>query len=446
MKFRPEDKYTTIAAYAFLVILFTIGCVIVMLRIDEIWRAVVGFVTILNPLIYGFVIAYLLNRPCAYFEEKFAFVERKKPHKVLRRALSLLVVYLLILLLMTGFILSVVPQVVESYGDLQSQIYDYVSAAGNFVSDKLQHLSTLDIVLSNRGMTPPALVDENGHVISLLFHTIEEAENNETLQSLYQATQKTVRFDLAETFRDGIENFYRLISGLTPYILNFLMSLILQAKDFLMGLIISVYFLLAREKLLRGLFKCCCAVLGERRSVVCRRYFGRVNEIFFRYCSGMLTDAFLSTIFYLILLTACNFKYAPLLAVVMGMSNLIPYIGPLIGFLPSVFIVFLVSPSRTILFCILVIVMQLFDSHVIDSRVLHNPTILDPVWILIAVIVMSGLFGIWGMLMGVPLFSVIYMLCKEGVRRRLEKKHLPTDTAAYVPQSNNGDVKSKAKK
>lgn len=433
MKFRPDDRYTTIAAYVFCVILFTIGCVVVLLHLSELRHALLTLLTILKPVFYGFFIAYLLTRPANLLEKHvFAFVARRKPHPLLRRALSITVLYLLVLAVLVGFFAVIVPQVASGYNDLQSKISGYLGGATAWIGEKLDRFSSFEIHLSRPDSALPDLLREGEKIPKLFYHTIAEAEASPAVRELHAIQNATVRISLADTFRDAINDFYALINDLTPYIIDFLRSFITEAKNLLMGLIISVYLLLAREKLLGGWKTCLRAAFGGQRAEYADTYIRRINDVFFRYCSGMIADAALLVVIYLFFFAATGMPYAPLLAIIMGFANIVPYVGPLVGLLPCAFIVFLISPPRVLILLLLVLLIQIFDSHIIDRRVLHNPTMLDPVWILTAVVVMGGLFGMLGMLLGVPLFTVLYMICKEATRRRLEKKGEPVNTQDYL--------------
>lgn len=433
MKFRPNDRYTTIAVYVFGVILFTIGCTVVLLHLSGLYHGFLTLLSILKPIFYGFFIAYLLNRPVDFLEEHaFAFVCRRRPHVRLRRALSVIALYLLVLLILCGFFLVIVPQVASGYHDLQSKISLYLKDATVWIEEKLNRFSGFEIPLSRSDKALPHLISEGETVPHLFYHTIAEAEASVAVRELRAIQAATVGISLSDTFRDAVNDFYGLINRITPYIFDFLRGILTEAKNLILGMILSVYFLLAREKLRRGWKFCLSALFGTQRAERTDLFIRRINRIFFRYCSGMLVDASLLTLIYLFFFAAVNIPYAPLLAIMMGICNLVPYIGPLVGLLPCAFIVFLISPPRTLLLLMPVLLIQWFNSHIINRRILHNPTALDPVWILIAVIVMGGLFGILGMLLGVPLFTVLYMLCKEATHRRLEAKGAPIRTREYL--------------
>jgi predicted PurR-regulated permease PerM len=124
--------------------------------------------------------------------------------------------------------------------------------------------------------------------------------------------------------------------------------------------------------------------------------------------------------------------YAPLIGIVIAITNIIPIFGPFIGAIPCALILFVCKPSYAIIFAIMILIVQQIDGNIIVPRIHGASTGLPPVWIIVSITVMSGLFGFIGMFIGVPCFSVIYILIKQHVEKRLEQKSFSVSTVAYM--------------
>ena len=133
-------------------------------------------------------------------------------------------------------------------------------------------------------------------------------------------------------------------------------------------------------------------------------------------------------------MTILGMPYAPLISVIIAATNVIPFFGPFIGAIPSALILFVANPIYAVYFAIMVLVLQQIDGNIIAPRIHSASTGLDPVWVIVSITLMSGLFGFVGMFIGVPLFSVLYTLVKEQVEMRLAKKSLPLETVNYMSE------------
>ena len=123
--------------------------------------------------------------------------------------------------------------------------------------------------------------------------------------------------------------------------------------------------------------------------------------------------------------------YYPLISLIIGVTNIIPFFGPFIGAIPGAFIIFITSPGDPIWFCLLILLIQQIDGNYIGPKLIGSSIGLDPVWIIVSITVMSGLLGFTGMVFGVPIFAVIYAFIKNGVENKLKNKGLPQDTSEY---------------
>ena len=156
----------------------------------------------------------------------------------------------------------------------------------------------------------------------------------------------------------------------------------------------------------------------------------------YRILSGFINGKLLdSLIIGIIALVCCNllkFPYPMLLAVIIGVTNVIPFFGPFIGAIPCALLILLVSPLQCVYFCIFVLILQQFDGNILGPKILGDSTGLDSFWVLFSILLFGGLFGFAGMVLGVPVFAMFYSVISRLVRFGLRKKSLPEDTAVYL--------------
>ena len=143
-----------------------------------------------------------------------------------------------------------------------------------------------------------------------------------------------------------------------------------------------------------------------------------------------------------VVMSIIGLPYAPLISVIVGATNIIPYFGPYIGAIPSAILIFLVNPIQAIYFLIMILVIQQVDGNVIAPKIVGDSTGLSPFWVVFAILFMGGCFGIVGMVFGVPVFAIIYYYAGRYIRRKLERKEMPQDTNEYI-EFNKYDINRK---
>ena len=209
-------------------------------------------------------------------------------------------------------------------------------------------------------------------------------------------------------------------------------SVAIGALDIILGFVFAIYFLLAKEHLLAQIKKILRAIFKENTYQNILRIVSLTDNTFGKYFTGAILDSILVGIICFILMTILGMPYAPLISVIIAATNVIPFFGPFIGAIPSALILFVANPIYAVYFAIMVLVLQQIDGNIIAPRIHSASTGLDPVWVIVSITLMSGLFGFVGMFIGVPLFSVLYTLVKEQVEMRLAKKSLPLETVNYM--------------
>lgn len=392
IKFERNKKYATISIYAFLALCAVVIVYLVLRKFIEPLKIFAYIVKILAPIVYGLVIAYLLN-PILEFCEKhvFWFLSIKKPRKKLKRILSLIVTYILMFAFLAVFIYMLASQTYASFRDLMKNLDKYLLTLQNFILDLIDRFETSTGISTG----------------------IDDLES-----------------DVKNKFNEMI--IY--ISNNWRDIVNVVLKIVTVAKDLLLGLIISVYLLLSKEKLIAQVKKCAQAFMSEKTYLRVSHIVRTTDKTFGRFIMGKLIDSLIVGILFYIVFSILGFPYVPVIAFILGVCNIIPFFGPWIGSVPCGLIILIVSPQKFLLFALVVLIVQQIDGNIIDPLIVGDSIGLDAIWIIIAIIVMTGILGVLGMFIGVPLFSVIYILIKEKVNKNLESKGKSLELETYYPE------------
>lgn len=198
------------------------------------------------------------------------------------------------------------------------------------------------------------------------------------------------------------------------------------------GLLIMVYLLNYKEKLFAICRKFIAATCGQKRQDSLYEFADIVNETFIGFIVGRIIDSFIIGVLTYIILRICNIQFALMISVIVGVTNIIPFFGPFIGAIPSVFILLLEEPIQALYFIIIILVIQQLDGNVIGPKIVGNAIGISSFWVLVAVLVGGGVFGFTGMALGVPVFAVFYRYINKLTTRSLKKKNKDTLTADYI--------------
>ncbi len=431
MKLNWNKKYTTIAAYALIVIVVSILFVVFVFKFDEFKSGFSWVGGVAAPVIIGIVIAYILNPLMMYLEnrlfkklkegkpadenlvihtlktkigenavirqiEKHSASMEKRIHrrKVAARVLSLVLTFAIVLAILTGVLVAIVPSVAKSIVDLADQMPGYLTEIQAWAEKVFEQYPEVAQIVSS------------------------EVSDFADLVNKILAELKPVAGDIIGNVGSGL--------------FKFLGSLFTGLKNVLIGFIIAIYLLYSKERLLGQCKKIFVAFFKKERCLRLFRGCARTNDIFKKYIISNLLDAMIIFVFMLIGMFAMGMPYQTLIAVVCGITNLIPFFGPFIGAIPCGVLILLVDPVKVIWFGIFVLVIQQLDGNVIKPFLFGETLGLPAIWVLVSIIIGGGLFGIWGMLLGAPVFAVIYLLFAEFVRSKLRAKDLPDDTDDYI--------------
>lgn len=376
---------------AFLVIAACVLFAFIVFKIDVIWGYVKKIVVVLNPVIFGLVIAYLVNPMVGFFEKyisKIKLFKVKNPDKS-RRACEIISVILAILIfavVIVGLLLLVIPQLITSVLSFINSFPERLDAISKWGS---------------------GLLKENDKLRDLFNRALEYEKN-------------WLKTDLSGFVNNIAGN---LASGVWS-VVNFL-------KNFGLGLIFAIYLLFSKDKLLNQTKKMMYAFFSDKTVGRILSWLSKSNKVFSGFINGKLLDSLIIGVLCFIGTTVLGIPYALLVSVIVGVTNIIPVFGPYIGGIPSAFLVTIENPIKGLYFIIFVILLQALDGNFIGPKILGDKTGLSNFWVMFAIVIGGGLFGVLGMLVGVPAFAVIYYAFALFVNYRLKAKNKSTASDDY---------------
>ncbi len=392
-------QYFTRGTTYFLVIAAGLIFYFVLLRVSDLWGAVQDILYALRAVVYGCVIAYLLN-PLVSKIEGFLMprlgkrFQKEKTARNTCRGLSIFVSLLLIIALIVALVNRVVPEVVQSIQRMSSTLPGQINALLERFNAYFEADTTFRTAVVN--------------VINQASEMLEEF----------------LRTDL-------LPNANSIMYNLTAGVVGF----VREAINVIVGLIVSIYLLMGKERFTRQCKKGIYAVFNARHANLILHIADKSNHIFSGFISGKIVDSLIIGVICFIVLSILNMPYTVLISVFIGVCNCIPFFGPIIGAVPSAILIILTNPIQGIYFIIFVLILQQFDGNILGPRILGNSTGLPSFWVIVAILLGGGLFGFIGMILGCPTFAVLYYIVRLILDNRLEQKNLPVGSGEYGPQS-----------
>lgn len=388
--------YLAIGLTAFLVI---IGSLLFFFLIDRYhgFTAIVGrMIAILQPITIGLVIAYLMT-PVVNFEERHLLplaqqkMKDSEKAKKLVRVVSVLGALVFFVLIIAVLLLMVIPELYKSIngmiGTLPKQVNDFMDWLNEYISSDSEISSYLEV-----GLTKATEFFENW----------------------------------AKT--DFLPQTKNIMVGVTAGVISVVKLLL----NVLIGIIISIYVLMSKEVFIGQSKKLMYALLPGKSANAVIHTVHKSNEIFGGFISGKLLDSLIIGILCFICLSFLNMPYTVLVSVIVGVTNVIPFFGPYLGAIPSAILIMLASPIQGVYFIIFIIILQQFDGNILGPAILGESTGLSSFWVVFAILVGGGIFGILGMIIGVPTFAVIFYVIRRMANHILKKKQLPQGSENYI--------------
>ncbi len=386
-------------ATAFFVVAASIMFYFALLRVTNLTVTFELIFDALKPVIYGCIIAYLLNPIVKKIDYKLVpFLEKrikdKKKVRKISRSVGIIASLVFLFALITLLCNLLIP---ELYKSIRNLIFTLPSQ----LNQVIYNLNNIEL--------------KDSAATRVLRTVIEEGT------TMFQSWLRT----------DLMEQVNEIMTNLTEGVLNVLSELF----DFLVGVIVSVYVMFNREEFARQSKKAVYALFEPRRANLILHLSNKSHDIFCGFIIGKIIDSIIIGIICFAVLSVLQMPYTVLVSVIVGVTNVIPFFGPFIGAIPCSILILLNDPMKGVYFIIFILLLQQFDGNILGPKILGDSTGLSSFWVIVAILFGGGLFGFAGMLMGVPTFAVIYYIVQMLINDRLEKKNLPTHSRHYHTMS-----------
>ncbi len=397
-------------AYWGLAVFLTVGAI--LLFYDTLFggREALGIfshlLSALQPIIIGALIAYLLVPVINFIEEamfsRLLHRARGEGRLFSRRARAVSIIVTWVIIGVAFYVLASVllPELYRSVLQLADNVEAYYATISGWVEKLLESSPTLETWVTGQ---------MEGY--------LESTEAWLTTKVLPQA--QTV------------------VSALSGGVVNTLVFL----KNLLVGIIASIYFLATKERCAAHCRKVVYALFPQEKVYWILRGTAKVDRIFSGFVRGKLLDSLIIGILCFVGCSILKFPYTPLVSVIVGVTNVIPFFGPFLGAIPSTFLILLASPIQALYFVLFVLALQQLDGNFIGPKILGDKTGLSSLWVIVAILVGGSFFGLPGMFFGVPVCACLYSAANFFVERCLRRRKLPTDTECYTadpPQPPGG--------
>lgn len=392
------NQYTKWGLTALVVLILTICFICLIFKGQAVRDGLNMMLMIVMPIIDGLIIAFIAAPVLNWIEEKLFFPLCRKCHldpekaaiKKRIRAVSVFCTFLFIGLILYSFFSIVIPQILLS---IQSIIIRFPTYLDNLVK-----------------LTDKLLADN--------------PEVEQYIKNLYDTYSQDLN-SLLDT--NVLPTVNTLIRSASMSLIGMLKSL----YNLVIGLIISLYVLAGKETFISQAKKICYALLDRHTANQVIRACRFTNKTFIGFLGGKIVDSAIIGVLCFFGTSILKMPYVVLISVIVGVTNVIPFFGPYIGAIPSALLVLMINPIKCIPFIIFIFALQQLDGNVIGPKILGDSTGLSGFWVIFSITFFSGLWGIMGMVVGVPLFAVFYAGARYLINKFLKKKELSTNTQDY---------------
>ena len=397
-RFKWDKTYVHWGLTAFCVIAASLLFYFAVGNLSVFGGAVSRLVSILAPFIWGLVICYLLSPLMNVLESRLFLPlgkrlyrkSRKNDGKKFARAMSVLFAEIILILVLVALVYLIIPQMLSSVQTLVQNSGTYAENLSRWLDSLLKDYPELD--------------QYAGEVLDNFNTNVGNWLETKVLPQLG---------NLITSVTSGVYGFARSIYNL------------------IIGIIVSIYLLGDKEGHLAAVKRLSYTVFSVEMADRLRAGMLFVDRTFMGFLNGKLLDSLIIGIICYIVCALLKMPYTLLVSVIVGVTNIIPFFGPFIGLVPSALIILMVDPAKALIFIIFIIILQQIDGNFIGPHILGSSTGITGFWVMFSIILGSGLFGFWGMLLGVPVFVVIYTLITNLIVKKLKRSDLPWEIADY---------------
>lgn len=399
--FQWDKKYLHGGVTAFCVVAAAILFYMTLNELPALGAALKALLGILSPFIWGLVITYLLSPLMLAMERRLflpvgrkLYPKRKKKAARFARGFSVLASELILLTLIAALFYLILPQIYSSIDTIVSNSGEYIARLSQWASGLIAKYPDLGQYLSG--------------VLS---------DTTRSMSDIVAWVQGNVLPRLGSVLTNLTSGLYYVMMGV---------------YNLIIGVIVSVYVMSNMEGFGAAARRLLYCIFPVETAEKIRDATAFIDKTFMGFIKGKILD---SAIIGLICYIACSLlkmPYTLLVSVIVGVTNVIPFFGPFIGAVPCAFIILLVNPVKCLIFIAFIVVLQQVDGNIIGPKILGNSVGINGFWVMFSIILGAGLFGFWGMLLGVPVFVVIYTAVNTHVEKKLKRSGLPWEMEDYM--------------
>ena len=334
------------------------------------------FLAIIAPFVFGFFFAYLISPIVVTLEKPLKKIKKGKGEKI-KRVISIVVSYLIVIGALTIIIVYIFPQMKNSVKDIGNSVKN----GYNYVTNHLDEMNAMIPVIN-------------------LGSVIEYIQNN------------------------LIDKLMSNSGTIVPVVYHFSSSVLTSLYNIFMGLVISIYMIIDGQKLKNSIKRIIYALSPiEKAPAICKT-ISKCNHIFNGFLFGKAVDSLIIGILCFIAMSILQLPYSLLLSVIVGITNMIPYFGPIIGAIPGFVIYLFIDPKLSLFFAIMILILQQFDGLYLGPKILGDLTGIKPLWVIFGIVIGGAYFGAVGMFLGVPTVAVFMYLADLFIESKLKKKKI----------------------
>ncbi|MBP5159769.1 MAG: AI-2E family transporter [Lachnospiraceae bacterium] len=391
-----RTKYIRVGITAFLVLAAAVVLVFLFVKSEDVSKFFKDVRSALGPVIYGIVIAFLLTPVMNFFDRHLSHTFQKHAKKLTRakkaaKAISIFLTLVIALALIALLFYLIVPEIANTVGIMVDELPKQVEGFMAWFNDLTESSTVFGGYLRKAVETATTYVE------------------------------------------DIIENrLFSQISDIAQFLLTGVWDVVNVVYNFIIGFIFAVYVLASKDRFAAQAKKMTFSIFRRKSANTIIRIAKRCYAIFSGAIIGKVIDSAIIGLLCFVGMRILGLPYAIVISTFIGVTNVIPFFGPYIGAIPSALLILFVDPLQCLYFVIFIVLLQQFDCNILDPRIVGGSIGLSPFWVLFACIFFGGMFGLPGLVLGVPVFACIYMIVKEITEKRLRKRGLTTETDDYA--------------
>ncbi len=397
-RFIKNSQYFTICIYGAIMAIITVTIIKAIIDFQSTREIIRQVLAVLSPFVFGALLAYVLNPMVRMFYRLFGKIIQKTRIPMKHSAhmiLSILITYIIVLGFISVTITYVVPELINNAMDFANYIphaYDTLLEQLAFLEERFPDLNW-DVVMK----------------------------------------------PLNDTIPDLIRAIRSMITNMVPTIYTVSMSIASWIINVLITIIVSVYMLYDKRRLMRSCWRIIYAFMPEKHIPVAHEILTECNRLFSSFVVGKFIDSTIIGVLCFFLMMMFGMDYAPLISLIVGVTNMLPYFGPFIGAVPGILILLFVKPVDSLIFAIMILCLQQFDGLILGPKILGNSTGIKPLWIIFSIIVGGSIAGVIGMFLGVPVVAVLSYLIDRYLQYRLKRRHISEERIEEALASRGSD-------